>query len=97
VYAKKQNRQDMFEKYRSWFPHWSKTKKKVYQTVAIEYATKNPDSINQQFTWLNGWRYRDIRMRLNLFGSASEKELMHRREYNVNNVLFSRPGDNCKY
>ncbi|RWQ73461.1 hypothetical protein [Bacillus cereus] len=97
VHSKKQNEQDMFEQYRSWFPHWSETKKNVYQTAAIEYATKNPDKINQQFTWINGWKYFNIRMRLNLFGSASERELMNRREYNVNDVLFTRPGDNCKY
>ncbi|PEZ63326.1 hypothetical protein CN372_14030 [Bacillus anthracis] len=97
VYSKKQNDQDMFEQYRSWFPHWSETKKTVYQTAAIEYATKNPDKINQQFTWINGWKYFDIRMRLNLFGSASEGELMNGREDKVNDVLFTRPGDNCKY
>ncbi|WP_422424585.1 hypothetical protein [Bacillus sp. PSXD-155] len=97
VYAKKQNRQDMFEQYRSWFPHWSETKKNVYQTAAIDYATKTPYKINQQFTWVNGRRYRDIRMRLNLFGSTAEGELMNGREYKVNDVSFTRPGDNCKY
>lgn len=97
VYAKKQDRQGMFEQYRSWFPHWSETKKNVYQTAAIDYATKNRNKINKQFAWINGWEYRHIRMGLNLFGSASEEELMHGREYNVNDVPFTRPGDNCKY
>ncbi|WP_144488485.1 hypothetical protein [Bacillus sp. ABP14] len=97
VYAKEQNRQDMFEQYRSWFPHWPETKKIIYQTAAIEYATKNPDKITQQFTWINGWKYHDIRMRLNLFGSASKGELTNKREYNVKDVSFARPGDNCKY
>ncbi|MFD2446584.1 hypothetical protein ACFSO7_21835 [Bacillus sp. CGMCC 1.16607] len=97
VHAKEQNRQNTFEQYRSWFPHWSETKKNVYQAAAIDYATNNPDKINRQFTWINGWKYHDIRMRLNLFGSLSEGEITNRREYNVNDVTFTRPGDNCKY
>jgi hypothetical protein len=97
VYAKEQNRQGMFNQYRSWFPHWSETKKNVYQTAAIEYAKKNPSKIIKKFTIVDGWRYHYVRMNLHLFGTPSKNELRDRREYNVNDVPFTRPGDNCKY
>lgn len=97
VYAAENKRQDIFTQYRSWFPHWSETKKNVYQTAAIDYATKHPERIKKQFAWINRWRYNHIRMGLSLFGSASKGEIKHRREENVNDVSIARPGDNCKY
>lgn len=75
----------------------SETKKDVYQKAAIDYAANNPGKFNRKFTWVNRKKYPNIRMRLNLFGSSSEGEKKDGREYNVNNVSFTRYGDNCKY
>lgn len=87
----------MIMQYRSWFPHWSEAKKNIYQTLAIDYALNNPEKIKKQFSWVDGWRYHDIRMGLSLFGSPSVGELMYERECGVNHVPFTRPGENCKY
>jgi hypothetical protein len=96
-YEKKENREELINLYRSWFPHWSKTKKNVYQTAAIDYANNNADKINRNYTYVDGWRYNNVRMGLHLFGSPSKDEVRDRRDYNVNEAKFTRPGDNCKY
>lgn len=91
-----EKRKKLFDLYRSWFPHWSKTKKDINQTVAIDYAKNNPEKIRNNYSQIDGWRYHHIRMKLNLFGSPSEGELFG-MVTNVNDYPLTRPGDNCKY
>ncbi|WP_413367309.1 hypothetical protein [Lysinibacillus sp. 3P01SB] len=89
--------QDRLEEYRSWFPHWSETKKTVYQTAAIEYAQNNPGVFRQENTILDESEEYFTRTGLNLFGSRSKGEIRKTGEENVNGVPFTRPGENCKY
>lgn len=93
----KKVRQTLFNQYRNWFPHWSETKKNVYQTAAIEYANKNNEKIIKNYAVVDGWIYHYVRKNLHLFGSRSKNEVTTRREHNVNSVKFTRPGENCKY
>lgn len=65
--------------------------------MTIDYASKHPERIPRNYTVINHWTYHHIRSGLSLFGSRSKGEITDRREENVNNVPFTRPGDNCKY
>lgn len=96
VHTEEQSRQDMIEQYRNWFPHWSETKKDIYQTAAIDYAINNSSWIRKQEVSVDDKLYRNAFVRLNLFGSRSENE-NRGKNFNVNNVPLTRSGDNCKY
>ncbi|MER2155790.1 MAG: hypothetical protein ABS917_16480 [Solibacillus sp.] len=83
--------------YRDWFPHWSETKKDIYEATAMDYMDKNPYMGTIHFTVVDGWKYRDIRMGLNLFGSRSEGENTKGRQDPLTEKHFVKPGDHCKY
>lgn len=87
--------------YHSWFPHWSETKKAIYEATAKDYMDKNPFEGNIQFTWVNHegsrYKYEDVRMGLNLFGSRSEGELTDGRQNPLTEKAFVKSGEHCKY
>lgn len=87
---------DNLAMYRSWFPHWSETKKNIYEAAAMDYVDNNPNR-NPNYTWVGRTQYTDIRMGLNLFGSRSEDEPIDRGEDPLATTVLAKSGDHCKY
>ncbi|ETP67318.1 hypothetical protein G159_19430 [Planococcus glaciei CHR43] len=86
-----------FAMYRSWFPHWSETKKNIYEAAAIDYVDNNPERNRPHFTWVDRKKYTNIRMGLSLFGSRSKDELIDRGENPLEISELAKNGDHCKY
>lgn len=88
---------DTFATYRSWFPHWSETKKNIYEAAAMNYMDNNPFVGRPNFTKVDAWTYWHIRMGLSLFGSRSEGELTDRGENPLTTTVLAKSGNHCKY
>ena len=86
-----------FKMYRSWFPHWSESKKDIYEASSKEYMKKEGYKYKKKFTFVGNWRYNDIRVGLNLFGSRSEGENINGADDPLEENKFLKLGENCKY